>query len=47
MIKLEGIEKHYDLGEFKVKALDGISLEINRGDFTAIMGPSGSGKQPL
>lgn len=47
MIKLEGIEKHYDLGEFKVKALDGISLEINRGDFTAIMGPSGSGKTTL
>ena len=47
MIKLSGIEKHYDLGEFKVKALDGISLDINRGDFTAIMGPSGSGKTTL
>lgn len=47
MIELNNIQKHYDLGEVKVKALDGISLTINRGDFVAVMGPSGSGKSTL
>ena len=47
MIKLNNIQKHYDLGEVKVKALDGISIDIERGEFVAIMGPSGSGKSTL
>ena len=47
MIRLEGIEKHYDLGEVQVKALDNISLTINKGDYVSIMGPSGSGKSTL
>jgi len=39
--------KDYGLGEAAVRALDGISVSINRSEFTAIMGPSGSGKSTL
>ncbi|MBN2735809.1 MAG: ABC transporter ATP-binding protein [Spirochaetales bacterium] len=44
MIRLENIEKEFDLGQIKIKALDNINLTINRGDYLAVMGPSGSGK---
>ena len=47
MIRLENIEKRYDLGEVQVHALQEIQLEIKRGEFVAIMGPSGSGKSTL
>ena len=43
-IKVEGIHKYYELGETRVHALRGISLEIGRGEFLAVMGASGSGK---
>jgi len=44
VIELKNISKIYDMGDTKVKAVDGLSLEVNKGDFVAIMGPSGSGK---
>jgi len=44
LIVLENISKIYDMGETKVKAVDGLSLEVHEGSFVAIMGPSGSGK---
>lgn len=44
LIELNQVAKHYLMGEGIVKALDGIDVKIEEGDFVAIMGPSGSGK---
>jgi putative ABC transport system ATP-binding protein len=42
-----GLVKTYGSGEVAVRALDGVSVEFQRGRFTAVMGPSGSGKSTL
>jgi putative ABC transport system ATP-binding protein len=44
LIYLDGVTKHYHMGDTTVKAVDGINVSIDKGDFVAIMGPSGSGK---
>ena len=46
-IKARGLIKHYKLGETIVKALDGVDLDIKRGEMVIIVGPSGSGKSTL
>ena len=47
VVKIEEIHKIYDSGEIPVHAVRGVTLEIQRGDFVALMGASGSGKSTL
>ena len=47
MIELSHINRHFQVGDQLVKALDDVSLHIGAGEYVSIMGPSGSGKSTL
>ena len=47
MITTEDLHKIYPMGTVDVKALDGVDIDIEKGEFIGIMGPSGSGKSTL
>lgn len=47
VLRTVNLKKYYGSGENQVKALDGINLEVERGEFVAVVGTSGSGKSTL
>ena len=47
LINFEKVSKVYDVGAVKFKAVDGISFEIDKGEFVVILGPSGAGKSTV
>ena len=47
ILQTEGLKKYYGAGDTQVKALDGVDLAVERGEFVAIVGTSGSGKSTL
>jgi len=47
VISIEGVTKLYQMGEETIHALRGVTLDIHRNEYLAIMGPSGSGKSTL
>ena len=47
MLTVKNLHKSYKVGKTKYEVLKGVSLEVNKGEFIAVMGSSGSGKTTL
>jgi putative ABC transport system ATP-binding protein len=47
MIRIQGMTKHYQMGDSVVHALDGVDLDVGKGEFVSITGASGSGKSTI
>jgi len=47
IIEMRELARYYEMGGVTIKALDGVDLEIGRGEYVSIVGPSGSGKTTL
>lgn len=46
-IELKNVKKTYDMGEVLIKAVDGVSFSIDKGEFVVVLGPSGAGKSTI
>src|SRR5918996_692781 len=47
LVRTTDLHRHFRLGDAVVRALDGIDLEVDEGEFVSVMGPSGCGKSTL